>query len=98
MNAALADCIISCIAIPSATIGYLPSFFSLPRVSAHYKKLFPNFKFLFLGWLANLNDWKIIESLQWGSVILVLFVTAPSLAATAVDFQLQIVIGPERYM
>ena len=61
-----------------------------------------SFDYLFhiyiLGWLANLNDWKIIESLQWGSMILVLFITAPSLAATAVDFQLQIAIGSDRYL
>ena len=94
VNAALADFVIAAIAIPSATIGCLiTSFIVIIKI-----RLILYFTFYILGWLANLNDWKIIESLQWGSMILVLFITAPSLAATAVDFQLQIAIGSDRYL
>lgn len=51
-----------------------------------------------VGLLANLTDWRLVCQIQWSSLLLVSFVSAPSLAATAADARLQIGIGPDRYL
>lgn len=51
-----------------------------------------------VGLLANLTDWRLVCQIQWSALILVSFVTAPSLAAAAADLRLQIGVGPDRYL
>ena len=70
VNMALADLVVTGLAIPAATIGLL----------------------------ANLSDWHTICQIQWNSVLLTCFVSAPSAAAAAADARLQIGVGPDRYL
>lgn len=51
-----------------------------------------------VGLLANLADWRLICQIQWAVLVLVAFVTAPSIAAAAADLRLLIAVGPDRYL